>query len=270
MIKVIDSHIHFWDISNGYNDWVKGTDLPKLVTPENLDAQAYVHIEAHGDAFSPLCEYEWLKQDFPFKNIKVVAFADFTLELKDFESSISKLAKYKDIVGVRQIMSSSDKSDYSPFDKAIPKDIQAKLEVLEQNNLVFEAQMYPEQFLPIMDVINNSGVKMAVEHFGLPIFASNGNIKEWQKFIKDISQNKNWHLKLSGFDLNNEISNVDRALDFVFDNIKEKQLCYGSNFPVSYTKNYSFWQNYLEEYINNDSVSQSIFYDVAKNIYAID
>ncbi|MBN3683906.1 amidohydrolase, partial [Francisella tularensis subsp. holarctica] len=33
-MNIVDSHIHFWDITNGYNDWVKDTNLPKLVTPE--------------------------------------------------------------------------------------------------------------------------------------------------------------------------------------------------------------------------------------------
>lgn len=269
MMKVVDSHIHFWDIANGYNDWVKNTDLPRLVTPDNFDTKAYVHIEAHSDAFSPLCEYEWLKENFPNKNIKIVACADFTLELQDFENSISKLVEHKDIVGVRQIMSSSDKSSYSPFEKAIPKDLQAKLEVLKQCDLVFEAQMYPEQFLPLLDSINNSGVKMAIEHFGLPLYAENGNVKEWQTFIKSISQNQNWYLKLSGFDLNNDICDVDRALDFIFDYINQKQLCYGSNYPVSYTQDYKFWQSYLRKYINDEKVSQNMFCKVASEIYSI-
>jgi predicted TIM-barrel fold metal-dependent hydrolase len=268
-MKVVDSHIHFWDITNGYNDWVKSTDLPRLVTPDGFDTEAFVHIEAHSEAFSPFCEYKWLKQSFPTENIKIVAFADFTLELSDFEKNISKLAEHKDIVGVRQIMASTDKSEYSPFDKAIPKDLQAKLEILKQYDLVFEAQMYPEQFLPFLDAINNSGVKMTIEHFGLPLYAKNGNAKEWQTFIKSISQNQNWYLKLSGFDLNNDICDVDRALDFIFDNVNEKKLCYGSNFPVSYTQDYNFWQNYLRKYINDEKVSQNVFCEVAREVYSI-
>lgn len=66
--------------------------------------------------------------------------------------------------------------------------------------------MYSEQFLPILEKINNSDVKMVVEHFGLPLFGRNNNLIEWQRFIQECSQNTNWNLKLSGFDLNNEIS----------------------------------------------------------------
>ncbi|AXA34755.1 amidohydrolase family protein [Francisella adeliensis] len=268
-MKVVDSHIHFWDLQNGYNDWVNNTDLPKVVTPDSLNTNAFVHIEAHSDIFEPLCEYSWLKSKFPCENIKVVAFADFTLSLGEFEKSIEYLAQYEDIIGVRQIMSKTDKSNYSPFDKEIPRDLNKKLTILKDNNLVFEAQMYPEQFLPLLDSINNSGVKIAIEHFGLPLYAENGSVKEWQTFIKNISQNKNWYLKLSGFDLNNDICDVDRALDFIFDYINQKQLCYGSNYPVSYTQDYKFWQNYLRKYINNEKVSQNIFCRVASDIYSI-
>ncbi|MDE4955469.1 amidohydrolase, partial [Francisella tularensis subsp. holarctica] len=74
---------------------------------------------------------------------------------------------------------------------------------------------------------------MVVEHFGLPLVGRNNNLAEWQRFIKECSQNTHWNLKLSGFDLNNQMSNVKKALYFVFENISFHQLFYGSNFPVS-------------------------------------
>ena len=56
--------------------------------------------------------------------------------------------------------------------KSIPKDLEQKLKILK---LIFEAQMYPEQFLPILEKINNSDVEMVVEHFGLPLFGRKFN-----------------------------------------------------------------------------------------------
>ncbi|ABK89907.1 amidohydrolase family protein [Francisella tularensis subsp. novicida] len=266
-MDIVDSHIHFWDITNGYNDWVKDTNLPKLVTPENLEASAFVHIEAHSEKFDPLCEYNWLKSKFNNSNIKVVAFVDFTLEISQFEKKIIYLSEHNNIVGIRQIMSKTYKSKYSPFEKCIPKDLEQKLKILREHKLIFEAQMYPEQFLPLLEKINNSGVKMVVEHFGLPLFGRNNNLAEWQRFIKECSQNTNWNLKLSGFDLNNQMSNVEKALDFVFENISFHQLCYGSNFPVSNHDDYNFWQKFLYKYIDNDEISKHVFKNVARRIY---
>lgn len=266
-MSIVDSHIHFWDIENGYNDWIKNTNLPKVVTPESLNADAFVHVEAHSDIFDPLCECHWLKSKFPDKKIKIVAFADFTLDIFEFEKNIAYLAEVGDIVGIRHIMSKTYKSKYSPFDKDIPKDLEQKLKILKKYNLIFEAQMYPEQFLPLLDSINKSGVKMVVEHFGLPLFGSNNNLDQWHKFINECSQHPDWYLKLSGFDLNNKMADVNRALDFVFENITFHKLCYGSNFPVSYQDDYSCWQNFLHDYIKNDKISENVFKNVARRVY---
>jgi len=266
-MKIIDSHIHFWDINNGYNDWVKATDLPKLVTPELVKADKYVHIEAHIDTCDPLCEYEWLLSKFPDKSIKVVAFADFTLDIVDFEKKIMHLTSSHNVVGVRHIMSKTNKSKYSPFGKEIPADFEAKLRVLKKYNIIFEAQMYPEQFLPLLDNISKSEVDMVIEHFGLPIYGRNNNLDSWHKFIKICAQNPNWTLKLSGFDLNNDMLDVTKALDYIFENISESKLCYGSNFPVSSQNDYKFWQSFLFQYINNDNISKQVFENVAHRVY---
>ena len=135
--RIIDSHIHFWDLANGYNNWVKDTNLPSLVTPVNLDADAFVHVEAHSNKFNPLCEYNWLKANFPQKNIKVVVAADFTQSIEIFRREMQKLSKVDGIVGVRQIMSKTIKTSYSPFDKDIPKDLKEKLSILKEYELVF-------------------------------------------------------------------------------------------------------------------------------------
>ncbi|BCD90936.1 amidohydrolase [Francisella halioticida] len=266
-MNIIDSHIHFWDLKNGYNNWVKDTNLPNLVIPEDLNADAFVHIEAHNEISDPLCEYKWLKSEFIDRNIKVIAFADFTLDLPSFEKKIITLKKYKNIVGVRQIMSKTSKSSYSPFCKNIPGDLGDKLRVLKQNNLVFEAQMYPEQFLAILDSVDSSQVTMSIEHFGLPIFSDNESLYKWYNLIKECTKNNNWKLKLSGFDLNNYFLHINKALDFVFENIKDTQLCYGSNFPVSHQNDYSFWHNFLYKYINDDKISENVFKNVAQEVY---
>ena len=265
--KIIDSHIHFWDLANGFNDWVKGTELPNLVTPLGLGEDAFVHIEAHSDKFDSLCEYNWLKSKFPQKDIKVVATVDFTKNINSFRKDIQKLSNVDDIIGVRQIMSKTTKTNYSPFDKDIPKDLKEKLQQLKEYGLVFEAQMYPEQYLSILDDIESSGVTMAIEHFGLPVYAGNNNLFEWKTFIKEISENNNWCLKLSGFDLNNDMENINKCLDFVFDNISTRKLCYGSNFPVSHKNSYSHWAKLLSEYINDNEAAKDLFYNTAKSIY---
>ena len=127
--------------------------------------------------------------------------------------------------------------------------------------------MYPEQYLPILDDIDSSGVTMVIEHFGLPIFTGNNNLAEWKIFIKQVSQNDNWYLKLSGFDLNNDMKNVRKCLSFVFENILTNQLCYGSNFPISHKGNYSSWREFLIKYIRDNRSINDVFFNVANKVY---
>ena len=267
-MKIIDSHIHFWDTGNGLNDWVKETNLPKKVIPNDIvDTDSFVHIEAHTQDQNSLCEYNWLKSNFPNKNIKVVAFVDFTQDLDIFKKGVDIISRKEDIVGVRHIMAKTDKSKYSPFDDRVPYDILEKLRVLKENNLIFEAQLYPEQFLPLLNLIDKSGVIMAIEHFGLPIFGENDNLIEWQILIKKIAQNDKWYLKLSGFEFNNNYKYLNKALKFVFENIESSRLCYGSNFPVSNTDNNTKWAIILKNQIKDDNTLKNIFFNTSNQLY---
>lgn len=94
---IIDSHIHFWDLSNNLNTWVKDTDLPKMVCPVDFEIDNFVHIEAHDDNIDNLAEYKWLKNNFKNKTVKVIAFIDFTQSIALFEHKIISLSAYKDI-----------------------------------------------------------------------------------------------------------------------------------------------------------------------------
>jgi predicted TIM-barrel fold metal-dependent hydrolase len=165
-------------------------------------------------------------------------------------------------------MAKTDKSKYSPFDDRVPYDLLEKLRVLKDNNLIFEAQLYPEQFLPLLKLINTSGVIMAIEHFGLPIFGDNSNLVEWHSLINQIAQNKKWYLKLSGFDLNNNFKYLKIALEVVFQNIQSNRLCYGSNFPVSHIDNYRNWSDILKNNIKDGNMSNDIFFNTAHELYS--
>jgi len=162
------------------------------------------------------------------------------------------LGEITSIVGVRQIMATSNKSQYSPYNKDIPLDFINKLEVLAQNNLVFDCQMYPDQLIKYIDIILRSNVTMALEHFGLPIFGNNKNISDWHIILREIEQSQNTFMKLSGLDLNNDKNQIAQCLDIVLSTIDSNKLCYGSNFPISNKHSSLLWQESLIKHINND------------------
>ncbi len=267
-MKIIDSHIHFWDTSNGHHQWVDGTKLPNIVTPDDFNIDNFVHVEAHNPIHNNLCEYTWIKKNFNNKNIKVVAHADFSQPMDNFIDDVIKLSNTPDIVGIRHIMAKTTQSSYSPADADIPVDLFDKLKILEHYNLVFECQMYPNQFLDNIDIIHKSGVTTAAEHFGLPIFASQNNIKQWNTLLNEINQSDNITFKLSGLDLNNDDKYIKSSLDKVLNTITSDKLCYGSNFPVTNSHDYSEWQKILVHSIASDNkMLDDIFFNTANKLY---
>ena len=268
-MKIIDSHINFWDINNGLNDWVRETNLPKKVLPDDIiEVDTFVHVEAHNEKFNNLCEYNWLKETYPQKNIKVVAFIDFTKDIKIFENDVIKLSNTKDIVGVRQIMSKTDKLSYSPFQKNIPYDLNEKLKILGQTNLVVDLQMYPDQLLPILHLIEESNAKVLLEHFGLPIFENNDSINDWKKMLHEINYLNKFSIKLSGLDILNRVNSFNKIIDIVLEKVDENRLVYGSNYPVSNHNDYHYWYNFLKKALPSKYMNK-IFYQNAKKMYAI-
>ncbi|APC97497.1 amidohydrolase family protein [Francisella frigiditurris] len=267
MIKIIDSHIHFWDVDNGYNKWVENTNLPRKVLPSDFEIDNFVHIEAHSENINHLCEYKWLANNFNNKNIKVIAFIDFTQNIEVFEKKITDLSKYENIVGVRQIMSKNSSSKYNPFDKEIPLDLLDKLKILKAYNMIFECQMYPDQLINSMPDIIKSNVICCIEHLGLPIKTSEENFDYWRAIFLEIINNKNIFLKLSGGDLNNSDNHIYEILYEIRGNVDSSKLCYGSNYPVSNKEDYNKWLNMICSVFIDPKEQENIFFNTANSLY---
>ncbi|AJI52594.1 amidohydrolase family protein [Francisella philomiragia] len=267
MQGIIDSHIHFWDIDNNYNRWIKDTNLPTKVLPSDFKIDNFVHVEAHTEDINHLCEYKWLVDNFSNKNIKVIAFVDFTQSEQSFEQKIIELSYYKDIVGVRQIMSKDSSASYSPFDKEIPSDLFEKLVILKKYNMIFECQMYPQQFVNAVSDILKSNVTCCVEHFGLPIKTRDDNLLYWRDLLRYVDNNQNLYLKLSGGDLNNNEDKIKEILEEVKNSVASSKLCYGSNYPVSNTDNYNKWFDMVCNAFIDAKSQQDIFFNTANKLY---
>lgn len=254
MLDTIDAHIHFWDLSNQFNSWVynEKKQLQKNYTPNELPIKNFVHIEAHDSRIDTSQEIDWLENSFKNINIRYIGFLNLYNELDEINTQVTRLQSNPKIVGYRHILSYHPKSPYSPLkDDQLPNDFQKKLAILAQNNKIFECQMYPDQILKTLDIIDNASVKTAIEHCGLPYFGDLKDIKTWEKMIIEISKNSNIVLKLSGLDMFNlnekqKINCIEHMINF----IPANRLCYGSNYPVCNTEHYLNWYHFLKNRID--------------------
>ncbi|GGF91292.1 MULTISPECIES: amidohydrolase family protein [Cysteiniphilum] len=269
-MQLIDSHVHFWDLSKNMNKWVFNArdELKNNFSPMTLPNAKFVHIEAHDSDIDTEHESTWLDESFPNHDMRYISCIDFFLGLKDFNSIVLRLKSNKKVVGFRHILAYHPTAEYSPMkNDSLPADFQDKLTILYKNNMVFECQMYPSQILHCIDSITESKVTTVIEHMGLPLCNSEQDFLVWKQMIEKIGQCENITLKLSGFFmLNNNLDQLEVAMDWIQQHIPTVRLCYGSNHPVCNTNDYMKWHNTLSKYIPNEHYHQ-VFAETANKVY---
>ena len=203
-MRIIDPHIHLFDLQLGQYDWLKDDSPPfwpdkKLINrsfgerdlsieglaidnnnAKNKELAGFVHIEAGFDNDQPWKEIEWLESTclMPFKSI---AFADLTLPPNEFSLLIRRLQTYKSFVGVRHIL-----DDQAVSILAVTS-VNENLKLLADNQLIFELQadlICPRSFAAITKAIalaeleSHTSLKVVINHAGLPPLnkATNGSV----------------------------------------------------------------------------------------------
>ena len=163
-LKIIDPHIHFWDLSFGRNTWLsdRTSDLLGPLAPinrnylkedyledsESFNVERIVHVEAVATRFVKE-EIEWLGELYGQDAFLggIVAGADL------LDSNVDELlafySRYQLVKGVRQILNWSENPKYTAGDR--PDDLTNELWIknfglLQKYNLSFDMQICPDPY----------------------------------------------------------------------------------------------------------------------------
>lgn len=281
-MKIIDTHVHFWDLDNKMNSWVLRSSNPNLqkdYLPDNLvnvsshELMGVVHVEAHDSVIPTIKEVEWLKDEM--KNHKIqykhIAFADITLPPEEFKKIIDELASHNNVIGIRHILSYTTKFDYNPndIDASSHENIAKNLECLAHNNLIFDCQVYAYQMKNILSAIIRSNVITVIDHMLLPAWNKQGDedCNLWQDAITEVAKHKNIYMKLSGLDMFQSPNDFDFAVIYCLEKFPNERLIYGSNYPVSCNNDYNTWVDYLVKINYPLHKREQIFYENAKKLF---
>ena len=120
---------------------------------------------------------------------------------------------------------------YITLDKLKLDNLKYNLEILAQNNYIFNCQMYPHQLLRVGNIIANSNVKCIIDHCGLPELNNSQTKNEWVDMLCEYS--KFAKFKISGVDINNNQDDIIEICQILIKTIQIDNLFIGSNFPVS-------------------------------------
>ena len=281
-MNIIDSHVHFWDLSQNMHSWVedKGTQKPlqKNFLPETFLAQApsglkgFVHIESQDSGIPAEIEQYWLKKimaPFPEVLFRSIGFVDITLPVGIFEKKILFLNEYKSFMGVRHILSHHPTHVYSPesTDLSTHLNIPRNLKLLAKHSLVFECQCYPVQLLNLLPAIVDANVTCVLEHLLMPIWKNKEEYGFWMDTLIKASKFDNIYMKLSGLSMFDKNLILEKTIIPCLDLFGVERCLYGSNHPVCFTNDPSKWYEILDGLSLSKQDKMHIFYNTAKKVY---
>lgn len=285
-MKIIDPHIHLFDIENGDYLWLKPENGPfwpdkekiarsfnesALLLAKSMQLKGFVHIEAGYDNQNPWRELQYLENscEVAFKSI---ALLDITMPHQLFLQQFELLACKPSFVGVRYIL--EDVSD-DFFSQA---QVVENLKHLGRCKVIFELQFPFERTVLVDEIINllnkYPDFKMAICHGGFAPTSS--QMKQiWRKNVAKIAEFKHVVIKCSGQEM---LSTTHRHIDAAsfqahinecISLFSDKRVLLASNFPlISLAMPYSnYWQMLANMYAEQPKRWSKLSIENALNFY---
>jgi len=289
-MKIIDPHLHLFDLELGVYDWLKSDNPPfwpdkaiinKNFTEDHLklshsqELVGFIHIEAGFNNQQPWQEIQWLEEycQLPFRAIGGI---NLLLDHADFLASIKQLKTYQSVVGVREIL------DEHALTYLTKKEVITNLFTLAENGLIFELQMSIEnieavkQLAKILTTIPQ--LKIVVNHAGWPPLQldeiNKSLINDWYDGLAILSQHQQCFIKCSGFEMIDRNYSENWQCNIIKSCISTfgiERVMLASNFPLCLfsTSYQNYWQNYQSSSTFSKQELSFLCYENAKAIYRL-
>lgn len=282
-MKIIDPHIHLFDLSLGQYHWLKPENPPfwtdKSVINNNfseadlnltpqlngIELYGFVHIEAGFNNQAPWQEIAWLEQTCkrPFKS---VACIDITLSPEEFLKQINTLSQYKSLVGCRHIL------DDDAVKILSHKNASINLQTLSDKHFIFELQM-PLSNTKAITLLSNilstlPQLTIIIDHAGFPPYLmndhQNSEFEDWLQGLSKLSVFKYCAVKCSGWEMEKrdyDSSWCNSIIKHCIETFGINRVMLASNFPLClFSKTYpKTWQHYIELPFSIEQLEQLCF-----------
>lgn len=255
--RIVDAHHHLWDL--------KALDYPWLMTPMvhplpglgdlaaiqknyeiddyladtgKIEVVASIHLQAEVRPDLSLQETAWLNRVSEQHGLPtgIVAFLDFQDD--NAEKTMALLSETRRVVGFRQIVNWDAENPNWRFcnsDLLALPETRKLLRRAADNNLRFDAQLWHGQFAQLARLADATGVKIVINHCGMPLWQNAAYLKNWRDAISVFSDYGNISIKFSGmgmFDRNWTVQSTQEIFDQIFSVFGPRRIMFGSNFPV--------------------------------------
>lgn len=277
--KIIDPHVHFFNLIEGQYSWLQGSNPPPWPNLEVIKAPSsftqlqhacsfelsgLIHIEAGFDNQHPLNELNWLAKHLKNRTYKAVSYAQIDIPTTDFITAVTTQA-HPSLTGIRDITEGTDCTRLGN------QYCLENLAFLSEQGLTFEAQFNIESSEACEKVVSYCQqlphLRLVINHSGLPI-----NLNNWQTSIRLLAKLPNCFIKFSGFELLSDQVQAKRqqCFDFITKHFSHQRIMFASNFPVCQIKQsyQQCWQSHFA-LCKNESLWQQLSYTNAQYCYQI-
>ncbi|WP_448211381.1 amidohydrolase family protein [Colwellia sp. MEBiC06753] len=290
-MKIVDPHIHLFDLAEGNYHWLKPENPPfwldksvinrsfstdDLVLSAPLSLAGFVYIEAGFDNQQPWREIAWLeaawsktKSNLPFRSVATI---DLTLPPAEFNAMLHQLTAFSSVVGVRHIL------DDDAMQILSSEHCFTNLTALAKHQLLFELQL-PFSALKAVELfgeyLNNiESLTCIINHAGLPNSLSHVN-HDWRQGLSLLANYPNVAIKCSGWEMIDrqyQLTDVQLIINHIIEAFSIERVMLASNFPLTlFTRSYNeLWLGYVEKLTLSNAQQSALLFNNAKHWYQLD
>lgn len=291
MMRIIDTHIHFWDLSTFKYPWLDGEEFaslrsnfaPRDVLVSSPDVIATVHIQAEMDhRADPVAETAWLadirQEKTGGRSAPTVCVGYADISAADLPHTLDRHQEYEFFRGIRQEAwydPTLGRADVPKIDLLSQPQWVEGLREIARRGLTFDLLVFAHQLRQAAEVFSRvPELCVVIDHLGLPGSAS--DTEAWKHDLEHFrSCVPNAFIKISGLaGVGSSLTSpaVRSAVLTAVDIFGPGRSMVGSNFPVDRERgNYEAIWHRLEQCTEDltEMENEALYVGTAAKFYGI-
>ena len=275
-IPIIDTHVHFYDMTHPELKlvWLEKDFIhPILGNIDALKAKQYVvenfraesrfagvegvvHVQAAIGSPNPVTETKWLTEMNKKSPIPIRIVADCALGGADAISQLEQHAKSKLFVGIRDF-------NAEPLfaSKEINPTYEKSLKWMAKHDILFDLDCEWMNMAEARKLAErHPDLQIVLEHIGFPRKRTDAYFENWKKAVKDLAKAKNVTMKISGVAMTDpqfSKKSLKPWVDTCVNAFGPDRCVLGSNWPIDRLySSYDVIMDLYREYIEKLSTSE--------------
>lgn len=281
MQKIIDTHLHTWDLQNLDYYWLKNdtsilakTYLLNQVEP--LLSQAQVTAAILVQATNSLAETDWFLSLAQEKEYILAAVVWLPLnEEKSFDLALQNYLQNPYFKGVRHQI-----HDEADTQWLLQPNVMQSLKLLAKNNIPYDlVGTKPQHIQTAIEVAKKiPDLNMVFDHLNQPPYSKKTEWLQWCNLMAEAAKLPNLYAKISGLGTTVtkpqwNAKDIEPAVEFVLNNFGVDKIFCGGDWPVSllagsYVHTWQQYQHLFNQLLSTDD-RHKILCSNAENFYNI-